>query len=112
MELNPTRAVDIIRSLPMRVREDKIGEAPDAIFHFVLEGEHGGEFTVEIKNQEVFVHDGLIGIPTCETKMKASLYEELELGKANPQMAFMLGKVKVTNVGEMLKFATFFKRLF
>lgn len=112
MEQTPTTAAEIIRSLPNRVREEKIADAGDAMYHFILEGDTGGEFTVEIANKAVKVHDGLQGTAVCESRMKASLYEELELGKANPQMAFMMGKVKVSNVGEMLKFAGFFKRLF
>ena len=112
MEKTPTTAAEIIRSLPNRVREEKLMEAGDAMYHFILEGDNGGEFTVEIANRQVSVHDGLVGTAVCESRMKASLYEELELGKANPQMAFMMGKVKVSNVGEMLKFAGFFKRLF
>ena len=38
-------------------------------------------------------------------------YEDLELGRGNPQMMFMMGKIKVTNLGEVMKFITYFNRI-
>jgi acyl-CoA dehydrogenase len=104
-------AKEIISSLPQRLREDKVQDHDNHIFHFKLAGDTGGEFTVTLKDKAVTVADGLSGEPTCVITAKATDYEDLELGRGNPQMMFMMGKIKVTNLGEVMKFITYFKRL-
>jgi hypothetical protein len=39
------------------------------------------------------------------------VYEDVELGRANAQEAFMTGKIKATNPMEMLTFGGLFRRL-
>lgn len=111
MESTPQTAKEIIYSLPQRIKTDKIAGDTSSVFHFKLAGPTGGDFTAELKNKQVKVSDGLVGEPTCVVTAKASDYEDLELGRGNPQMMFMMGKIKVTNLGEVMKFATYFKRL-
>lgn len=107
----PETAREIIYSLPSRLRIDKVEERQSSVFHFKLEGENGGEFTVSLKNKTVEVLEGLVGEASCEIKAKASDYEDLELGRGNPQMMFMMGKIKVSNLGEVMKFIALFKRI-
>jgi putative sterol carrier protein len=77
----------------------------------LLDGPTGGNFTVTMQGKTVTVEDGLVGTPTCEIRAKATDYEDLELGRGNPQMMFMMGKIKVTNLGEVMKFITYFHRI-
>lgn len=107
----PEKARDIIYSLPSRLKVDKVTVEEESVFHFKLEGETGGEFTAHLKNKTVVVSDGLIGTATCEIKAKAKDYEDLEWGRGNPQMMFMMGKIKVSNLGEVMRFVTYFHRL-
>jgi alkylation response protein AidB-like acyl-CoA dehydrogenase/putative sterol carrier protein len=107
----PETAREIIYSLPTRLRADKVEDNQSSVFHFKLDGENGGEFTVSLKNKLVEIQDGLVGEASCEIKAKASDYEDLELGRGNPQMMFMMGKIKVSNLGEVMKFITLFKRI-
>ncbi|MBS1619290.1 MAG: SCP2 sterol-binding domain-containing protein, partial [Bacteroidetes bacterium] len=38
-------------------------------------------------------------------------YADIETGKTNPQMAFMMGKIKISNLGEMMKFMGLFRKM-
>lgn len=107
----PETARDIIYSLPNRLKTDKVDDTATHRFHFKLDGQTGGEFTVTLENKTVQVEEGLVGTATCEIKAKATDYEDLELGRGNPQMMFMMGKIKVSNLGEVMKFVTYFNRV-
>ncbi len=106
-----TTAKEIINSLPNRFKADKVDEDLDIIFHFEISGDNGGDFTVAIKNKECTVTEGLYDEAKCTVKAKDKVYADVELGKTNAQMAFMMGKVKVSNLNAMLKFADCFERL-
>ncbi len=111
MEQVPQSAKDIIYSLPQRLKADKVEDSALHRFHFVLDGPSGGNFTVTLKDKNVTVVDGLVDEPTCKITAKATDYEDLEHGRGNPQMMFMMGKIKVTNLGEVMKFVTYFQRI-
>lgn len=108
---SPETAKEIVYSLPNRLKADKVDDTAAHNFHLLLDGPTGGNFTVTLKDKKVVVLDGLVGEPTCEIKAKATDYEDLELGRGNPQMMFMMGKIKVTNLGEVMKFVTYFGRV-
>ncbi len=111
MSATPETAKDIIYSLPQRINSEKVDDSSSHKFHFLLDGPTGGNFTVTMQGKTVTVEDGLVGTPTCEIRAKATDYEDLELGRGNPQMMFMMGKIKVTNLGEVMKFITYFHRI-
>ena len=111
MDQIPQTARDIILSLPTRVKTDKVEADVDMTFHFDFSGETGGQFTAVLKDKQCTVQEGLIGEATCVISAKASDYEDIELGRANPQMAFMMGKIKASNVMAMMQFIGYFRRL-
>ncbi len=111
MDQVPQTAKEIIYSLPQRLKTDKVEDTALHRFHFVLDGPTGGNFTVTLRDKSVVVLDGLVDEPTCVIKAKASDYEDLEHGRGNPQMMFMMGKIKVSNLGEVMKFVTYFNRI-
>jgi acyl-CoA dehydrogenase len=104
-------AKEIIYTLPERFKSDKVDDHVLHVFHMKLDGETGGEFTIDVKDKNVIVQDGLVGEPTCVITAKATDYEDLELGRGNPQMMFMMGKIKVTSLSEVMKFITYFERI-
>jgi acyl-CoA dehydrogenase len=109
MTEKPQTARAIIESLPDRYNKEKGVEANyHTVFHFQIEGEEGGEFTVTINAEEIKVEEGLIGEAKCTVKTKASTYADIEWGRENAQMAFMWGKVKVNNITEMMTFSGMF----
>ena len=80
--------------------------------HFNISGDNGGTFTVRVADGACTVTEGLDGTPKCVITTKDSIYEGIELGKENPQMAVMMGKIKLTNIAEMLTFTGLFERLY
>lgn len=110
MSTTPETAAEIIKSLPERLKKEK-AEGIEANFHFQISGDRGGDFTVVLKDQAVTVTEGLEGDPSCVVTTTDEVYEDTELGRTNPQMAVMMGKIKISNLGEMMKFVGLFQRL-
>lgn len=105
----PITAKQILESIPHRFRPEK-AVGFNTIFHFDITGEETLQYTVEIREQQCFLTRELKGNPSCTISAKASVYIDLETGKANPQMALMLGKVKVSNLAAMMQFAKCFRK--
>ncbi|MCX6200425.1 MAG: SCP2 sterol-binding domain-containing protein, partial [Bacteroidetes bacterium] len=87
-------AQQILESIPNRFRAEK-AQNYSAVFHFEISGDENLQYTVTIANEKCDLQKGLNGKADCVIKTKASAYVDLETGKANPQMALMLGKIKV-----------------
>ncbi len=104
------KASEIIKSLPERFKADKAAGV-NTRFHFEIEGETGGHFTAIVVDGICTVEDGLNGEAKCVVRAKATDYEDVELGRTNPQMAVMMGKIKISNLGEMMGFVNYFTRL-
>lgn len=104
------KASEIIKSLPERFKADK-AVGVNTRFHFEIEGETGGHFTAIVVDGVCTVEEGLNGEAKCVVRAKATDYEDVELGRTNPQMAVMMGKIKISNLGEMMGFVNYFKRL-
>lgn len=108
----PQTAKEIVFSSPLRFRKEKAEEEEySSVVHLQLTGDDGGDFTVAIENGEVSVTEGLTGFPGCVATMKASLYVDMEWDRTSPQMAFMMGKIKVSNLQEMIKFIGMFRNM-
>lgn len=102
-------AKQILESIPYRFRAEKaVGYR--SLFHFDISGEEILQYTVEVNEGRCFLSSGLSGHADCTVKTKAGIYVDLETGKANPQMALMLGKVKISNIAAMMQFAKCFRK--
>jgi putative sterol carrier protein len=97
-------AKEFIHTLPTKVNPSAI-EGMTTCFHFQLSGEGGGDVTVEIADGKCTVHDGLVGEANCNVKASDETFMGLIKGTVNPMMAMMSGKIKISNTGEMLKYA-------
>ncbi|HOU46254.1 MAG TPA: SCP2 sterol-binding domain-containing protein [Chitinophagales bacterium] len=103
-------AREIVLGLPSRLKtDDSVGQS--GTFHFQLEGENGGDFTVSVADGVCKVTEGLTGEADCVISATASDFEDAEEGRVNRQMAVMMGKIKISNLGAMLKFIGMFKDL-
>lgn len=98
---------EFLYRLPEKVAAASI-DGLETLFHFDLEGENGGQYTIEVKDQKVTVTDGLSGDPKCVVRASGEHFVQLATGELNPMMALLTGKVKITNQGEMLKYAKIF----
>ncbi|MEZ5008958.1 MAG: SCP2 sterol-binding domain-containing protein [Chitinophagales bacterium] len=106
----PQTAKEIILALPERFKADAAG-GDSGVFQFIIEGDTGGEFTVKVENGVCTSAEGLEGEPDCVIRADAADYEDAELGRSNKQMAVMMGKIKISNLGSMMKFMTMFRDL-
>ena len=102
-------ARELILSLPDRFKP-QVAENEEAVVHLKISGENGGEFTVDINDGTCKVQEGLEGNPDCVVQTSDKTYEKLEYGKQNPQMALLMGKIKVSNIPMLIKFVQMFRR--
>lgn len=104
-------AEDIFSTLPARFKEDKAQET-EMIVHFDLLRDKTDNYqcTVNINKGVLNVEDGLQGEASCLVRAKEKTYVDLTLGKGNPQMAVLMGKVKVSSVPVLMQFIPLFSR--
>ena len=99
----------ILRSLPARLRRDRV-EGYRGTFHWDVKDAAKPHWTVEIENSTCTVQEGFFGTPTCVITMDEETFLKIETGKQNPIMAFVKGRIKVTNVGQMRRYDRAFHR--
>ncbi len=91
--------------LPQKANPDAL-EGLSTLFHFDIGG--AGQFTVKLDNGKMDVSEGLNGEAACKVSTSAESFSKLISGDLNPMMAMMTGKLKISNPGEMLKYAKMF----
>ena len=103
-------AYELIHSLPSRLKVEKAKEGGhEARVHFIFSGDGASELTVVLQDGVCTVTDGLVGNADCVVRAKAKDYADLELGRIDPKMAFLFGKIKVSRPGMMMTFINLFK---
>jgi putative sterol carrier protein len=107
-ETVPLTVSGLIGSLPDRFRADRSGDWA-ATFHFVLKGDQQPHWTVEIRDGQCRVSEGLHGDPDCVVRMKATTYIGIESARINPQAAFMTGRIRVSDLGQMMRYIKSFR---
>lgn len=98
---------DFLYALPSKVVPGAV-DGLDTVFHFDLEGDKGGQFTITVADKKVTVTDGLQGEAKCVVRATGDNFINLASGELNPMMAILTGKVKISNQGEMLRYAKIF----
>lgn len=92
-------------SLPEKVAPEAV-EGLSTLFHFDVAD--AGQFTVKLDDGKFDVSEGLSGDPTCKVATNAESFSKLLSRELNPMVAMMTGKLKISNPGEMLKYAKMF----
>ncbi len=98
-------AKEFFNSLPTKVKPEVL-EGLDTLFHFDIT--NSGQFTVRAHDSKLTVEDGFHGEPKCKVTTTAENFSKLLSGDLNPMMAVMTGKLKLSNPGEMMKYAKIF----
>lgn len=98
---------EFLMCLPNRVAPEAIADKTTS-FHFDLSGEEPCQVTVVIDGGKCVATEGLIGDAKCVVKAKSEDLISLSKGTLNPMMALFTGKLKLSNQGEMLKYAKVF----
>lgn len=106
----PQTAKEIILSIPLRIKKDKAASY-STVFQFDLSGENACQYTLTIQNGNARIDEGLHGTAECVITADAKVYEDIELGRIDPTMAFMGGQIQVTNIGAMMQFAKYFQKV-
>lgn len=100
-------ANEFLLGLPEKVKPEAL-DGLQTVFHFDIEGEGGGQVTVVVEDGACHAQPGLQGEPRCVVKAKEDNLMNVLKGKINPLMAVLTGKLKISNQGEMLKYAKIF----
>jgi putative sterol carrier protein len=95
-----------LTDLPTKVNPAAI-EGLSSLFHFDIDG--AGQYTVALNDGKLDVKEGIHGDnPSCKVTTSTENFAKLLSGDLNPMMAMMTGKLKISNPGEMLKYAKTF----
>jgi putative sterol carrier protein len=97
---------EFIHNLPNKVHPEAIA-GHNTNFHFLVENGEGDieEYTLAIQDGVMSANDGLHGDAKCVLKAKDKTLSDIVSGKTNGMMAVFTGKLKMSNQGEMLKYA-------
>lgn len=101
-------ALEHIRATPQRFNPEAMPAGYETCFHFRISGDKGGELTVNVKDGQCNVQDGLQGNPKCVCQASDDTYMDIINGKQNAQMAVFTGKFKISDLAEMMKYHKLF----
>ncbi len=104
----PTDLPGFFQALPLRHRPEKTIDWRSR-FHFRFRESAHPEWTVAIDGASVSVSEGLTGTADCVVQTTEKVYLDIETGRQNPETAFLMGKVKVSNVAAMMKYTKAFR---
>jgi putative sterol carrier protein len=100
-------AKEIIFDLQTKVNPAVI-KGLETTFHFDLSKDGSGGYTVTLANDELCVEEGLIGDPKCVVTTSGEHFVSLINKESNPMMSLLTGKLKISNQGELIKYAKIF----
>jgi putative sterol carrier protein len=92
-----------MRSIPERAKRNG-ADGPNGVFHCTFAGADKPEWTLRFSDGGCDVAEGLVGSPDCSIQTDEATIVGIQDGTVNPQMAFMAGKIKVSNLMMMMSF--------
>jgi len=100
---------EFLMGLPSKVDPAAL-EGLETNFHFIISKDGGEpeEISIEVKDGNIQAQNGLHGDPKCTVRASDENLSKLLKGDLNPMMAILTGKLKISNQGEMLKYAKLF----
>jgi putative sterol carrier protein len=96
---------EFLFALPAKVPAEAV-EGLSTVFHFDIAD--SGTFTIKLEDGKMETSEGLNGEASCKVTTSADSFSKLISRDLNPMMAMMTGKLKISNPGEMLKYAKMF----
>ena len=94
---------DILFTLPQRYRP-RSKAVNKGVVHFVVQGKRGGSFTVTIDGNQCRVEKGVAGEADCVVRSRDKVLIGIELGQLNPQVAFLMRRITISNLSLFLEF--------
>ena len=105
----PTNVAELFATLPLRFRVDR-ASGWSARFHFRFKDVPRSDWTVAIEDGACRTLEGHDGLADCVVTTTEKTYLAIECGQLSPETAFLLGKVKVSNIGAMTRFGRMFRK--
>ncbi len=99
-------AQDFLAGLPAKINPESL-KGVETTFHFNLDS-GALQKTLRVADGKLEILDGLVGEAKCAVSAKSETLMKLVKGEENPMMAVMMGKIKLSNPGEMMKYAKLF----
>ena len=106
----PTSVAELFETLPHRFRADRAA-GWNARFHFRFRDVPRSDWTVVIEDGSCRTLEGHDGPADCVVTTTEKTYLAIESGQQAPETAFLLGKVKVSNVAAMTRFGKLFRKV-
>ena len=106
----PRSVAELFETLPQRFRADRAA-GWSARFHFRFKDVPRSDWTVVIEDGSCRTLEGHDGAADCVVTTTEKTYLAIESGQQAPETAFLLGKVKVTNVAAMTRFGKLFRKV-
>ncbi len=100
----------IMQGLPARFMPERFEEDDPLMVHLYFDGDGGPRYSVSIDFESCQVTEGIHGSPSCEVRTASQTYIDIETGKTNANMAFLMGKIKLSAVNGMLACVKCFRR--
>ena len=97
----------LMRSIPERAASKGATEC-NGVFHCTFRGAGKPDWTIRVADGDCQVAEGLEGESDCTIRMDEQIFLGIQTGSVDPQMAFMTGKIKVSNLMLMMGFAKVF----
>lgn len=106
----PQNVEELFGTLPLRFRADR-AQGWNARFHFRFKDVLRSDWTVVVEDGFCRAVEGHEGTPDCVVTTTEKTYLAIESGQQSPETAFLLGKVKVSNVAAMTRFGKLFRKV-
>ena len=104
----PSSCKQVFEQMPSRFKKEA-AQGLNAVYQFDLSGEGGGKWQIVIKNDQCEIKEGAHPSPNATISMTAQDYLDMAVGKLNPQMAFISGKLRISgDMGLALRFQGLF----
>jgi putative sterol carrier protein len=98
-------ALELLAAMPSKVNPDDL-VGVNTVFQFDFGTD--GQRTLSIVDGKAEITEGLNGEAECVLTSKGDDFVKLMNGDLNPMMAVMMGKVKLSNMAAMMKYAKMF----
>jgi putative sterol carrier protein len=85
---------EVFAAMPSRFKKEN-AKGLNAVYQFDLSGDGGGKWNVTINNDTCTVKEGTHPSPNITISMAAQDYLDMTSGKANGQVLFMSGKLRI-----------------
>ena len=106
----PTNVVELFETLPIRFRADRAA-GWNARIHFLFKDVARSDWTVVVEDGFCRTREGHEGAADCVVTTTEKTYLAIESGQQSAETAFLLGKVKVSNIGAMTRFGKLFRKI-